>query len=98
MPAQIFTLIIIVFTLLSLRSISLDSWTFDEGLHLKSAKEWLYLGHSPTDRFNPPLSKLPTAFLYLLGFNFSNDPFLVFPRLTTVIISIVFLFIIYFWT
>ncbi len=72
-----------------MRAITLDSWTVDEPLHLRSAVEWVTQFKSPTDPFNPPLAKmLPAAFNYL-GIN---------PRVATIFLTLLLLIAVFTWT
>jgi hypothetical protein len=88
-PRYYLTLLVIlaVSAGLMMQAASIDSVTYDEKLHLDSAKEWWSLGHSPSDPFNPPLSKLPYFLLHLAGYDLTSDPFLRLPRLTTIFLS-----------
>lgn len=85
----ILTILLSLQAVLLVRTATTSSWTYDEKLHLQSAIEWLNTGSTPSDPFNPPLSKLPTALLYLLDPSIANDPFLLWPRLSIIAITLI---------
>jgi 4-amino-4-deoxy-L-arabinose transferase-like glycosyltransferase len=76
------------------KQIKLDSWTYDEQLHMQSSAEWLSARTTPSDPFNPPLSKLPILLSVLpagnteLFFSYFSDPFLVVPRSSVLLLTL----------
>ncbi|MDE2589370.1 MAG: glycosyltransferase family 39 protein, partial [Patescibacteria group bacterium] len=96
---HILSLVIIAgYILLALRQIQTNSFTFDEPAHIRSGLEWLTTGYSPSDPFNPPLTKIPFGLLQLLGYRLLSDPFLHLARLVSVGITALFFVYFYFWT
>jgi 4-amino-4-deoxy-L-arabinose transferase-like glycosyltransferase len=80
------------------RSIRHDSWTYDERLHLQSAIEWIQTGQTPSDPFNPPLSKIPVAGWYQLDPSIEFDPVLLGPRLLAVGWTLALVAVVWKWT
>lgn len=85
------------FLLLSFAHIHLDSWTVDEPLHIKSGIEWLEQGYSPTDPYNPPASKLIYGLMLRTHSQWLIDPFLVVPRLFSLVLSLILLLTLFNW-
>lgn len=90
--------IIACYITLTARQIVTNSVTFDEPAHIRSGLEWLVMGYSPSDPFNPPLSKIPFGILQILGFHLQADPYLRIARFTSVSITAFFFLYFYFWT
>lgn len=91
------TLIIAVSTILQTKFALTDSWTFDEPNHIKSGLEWIQTGVSPSDPFNPPLSKLGFGIIQIFAINPFNHPHLLPARILNITISQIFLLILFFY-
>lgn len=82
-------LILLLSTILLFRAAVMDSPTFDEPLHLQSAREWVTQLKSPTDPFNPPLAKLLPYYFEKININ---------PRAATILLTLILLTCVYLWT